>query len=139
LKIVVDSWAWVEILKLSEAGAEAKRLVEEADGAFTPSIVLAELARKYLREEVDPEVLEATLLGISEATEVVPIDIPLCVGAAQAAKELSAKARRERVEKPGLGDALVLATARGAGAKVLTGDRHFKGLDETIWLGAGPR
>ena len=41
---------------LSAAGKEAKAQLERADETFTPSIVLAELARKYLREGVDAEV-----------------------------------------------------------------------------------
>jgi len=132
---VVDSWAWVEILKLSAAGKKAKAQLEEAGDAFTPSIVLAELARKYLREGVDPGVIGAWLRGISEATEIYPIDIELSVVAAKSATELSTKAHWGRTGGPGLGDALVLATARVVGARVITGDPHFRGLDETIWLG----
>jgi predicted nucleic acid-binding protein len=36
---------------------------------------------------------------------------------------------------PSLFDAILLATARTLGAKLLTGDEHFKGIDETIWIG----
>ena len=125
----------MEILKLSAAGEEAKARVEEAEEAFTPSIVLAELARKYLREGVDPGALRTWLRGISEATEVYPIDIELSIMSAESAAELSAKARREGIGGPGLGDALVLATARVVNARVVTGDPHFRGLEETVWLG----
>ena len=135
MRIIVDSWAWVEILKLSVAGKEAKAQVEQADVAFTPSLVLAELARKYHREGVGLSTLRRWLQGISEATEVYPIDTELAVESARASAELSNKARREKLQKPGLGDALVLATARVAQAKVLTGDPHLRGLQETIWLG----
>lgn len=135
MKIVVDSWAWVEILKLSTAGKEARAQLENADEAFTPSIVLAELARKYLREGVDTKVLRGWLQGISEATEVFPIAIELSVQSANAAIELSSRARAEGKQSPGLGDALVLATARVVDGKVLTGDPHFERLEETVWLG----
>ena len=121
-------------MKLSPAGKEAKAYLEEADEAFTPSIVMAELARKYLREGVDARIIGAWLQGISEATEVYPIDIELSVVSAKAAVELMSKARRERIERPGLGDALVLGTTRVVDGKVLTGDPHFKGLEETVWL-----
>jgi predicted nucleic acid-binding protein len=135
LRIVVDSWAWVEILKLSEEGKEAKALLEEADEVFTPSLALAELARKYLREGVGAALLRRWLQGISEATEVCQIDIELAIESARVHSELSAKAQREKLGRPGLGDALMLATARATGAKLLTGDPHFKGLPETAWLG----
>jgi len=31
-------------------------------------------------------------------------------------------------------DAIILSTARANNSKLLTGDRHFKGLNETIFL-----
>lgn len=135
MKIVVDSWAWSEILRLSRAGKAAKDQVENADEAFTPGLVLAELARKYLREGVDPGILRRWLQGISEVTEVYGIGVELAGESAKASVELMTKSKKEDLSKPGLGDALVLATARATGAKVLTGDPHFRGLPETAWLG----
>jgi len=49
--------------------------------------------------------------------------------------ELMSKARKEGLERPGLGDALILATARVTQSRLLTGDPHFRGLKETLWLG----
>lgn len=110
--------------------------MEDADEAFTPSIVLAELARKYHREGMDSGVVRSWLRGISEATEIHAIDIELSMMSAQAAADLTAMAHKEGISGPGLGDALVLATARALNARVVTGDPHFKGLEETVWLGA---
>ena len=135
MRIVVDSWAWVEVLKMSAAGREAKAQIEQADEAFTPSLALAELARKYLREGVEVQLVRTWLQGVSEATEVYPIDIELAIQSAAAHAELSVKAQREGLDKPGLGDALMLATARATQARLLTGDPHFKGLKEALWVG----
>jgi predicted nucleic acid-binding protein len=42
---------------------------------------------------------------------------------------------RKKVAKGwGMADSLILATARSASAKVVTGDRHFEGLPETIMV-----
>ena len=135
MRIVVDSWAWVEILKLSPEGKEAKAHIEQAEEVFTPSLALAELARKYLREGEGASLIRTWLQGISEVTEVYPIDIELAIESAAAFAEISAKARREKLDSPGLGDAVMLATARLAQARLLTGDPHFKDLKETLWLG----
>lgn len=96
---------------------------------------MAELARKYLREDVDPALLKRWLQGISEATEVYTIDVGLAFESAKASAELVDNARKEGLSRPGLGDALVLATARAVQGEVLTGDPHFRGLRETTWLG----
>jgi len=36
LKIVADSWAWVELFKTNAPGKTAKERIEESDDAFTP-------------------------------------------------------------------------------------------------------
>jgi len=74
------------------------------------------------------------LQTISEATQVIEIDIRLAEESAKASMELVKKARDEGLRKPGFGDAIILATARVCRSQVLTGDSHFKGLPETMWL-----
>ena len=134
MKIVADSWAWVELFKASASGKTAKERIEESDDSFTPSLVLAELARKYLKEGEDATTIRKWLQTISEATQVIEIDIRLAEESAKASIELVKKARDEGLKRPGLGDAIVLATARVCRAQLLTGDPHFKGLPETMWL-----
>jgi predicted nucleic acid-binding protein len=109
VKIIVDSYAWIEIFLGSAAGGEAREKIMKADQVFTPDTVLAEIARKYHREEI-------------------------ALDSAKAYEELESKARKERLDKPSLFDAIVLAVARANDGKVLTGDRHFQNLHETVWL-----
>jgi len=53
VKIVIDTYAWIELLIGSEKGQKAKELIENAEEAYTPGTVLAETARKFLREGAD--------------------------------------------------------------------------------------
>ena len=50
MKIVVDAYAWVEIFIGSERGNKAREILAKARETYTPDTVLAEVARKYLRE-----------------------------------------------------------------------------------------
>ena len=52
MKILVDSYAWVELFLGSGKGGQVRELIASADEAFTPDTVLAELSKKYLREKV---------------------------------------------------------------------------------------
>ena len=53
---------------------------------------------------------------------------------ATAAGEIGVE-RKEKVRDWGLADSIVLATASGMGAKVVTGDKHFKDLgNEVVFL-----
>ncbi len=134
-RLVLDTYAWIEYFTGSSKGLRVKELLLEAEAAYTPSIVLAELARKYLREGVDEDVVRDRLHRVARLSEVVPIDVSVSLEAGKAYMELREHARKLGLGKPSLNDAIVLATARIKGARVVTGDEHFKGLPETIWLG----
>jgi predicted nucleic acid-binding protein len=134
VRIVVDSFAWIEIFLGSRIGQSALREIQDAELVLTPETVLAEIARKYLREGVGERIIRTRLKTISESSELSHIDETTALASGTAYLEIQEKARKEKMEKPSLFDAIVLASARINGAKVLTGDRHFNGLSETIWL-----
>lgn len=135
MRAMVDSYAWVEIFKGSAAGKAAKEQLEASDEAFTPDVVLAELAVKYLREGEEPRAIRRWLQTVTEATQVLGIDISIAEESAKSSIVLVKRAGENGLPKPGLADAVVLASARISQAQVLTGDQHFRGLPDTLWLG----
>ncbi len=126
-------YAWIEHFIGSQKGCKAERILENADDVYTPDIVLAEVARKYAREGIDKEIIEERLIQIEEASEIVCIDAELAAVSAACFLEIEENAKKSRLSSPGLFDAIILATGKTLGAKILTGDQHFKGLPETIW------
>ena len=136
MKIVVDAYAWIEFFLGSEAGQRAKGIIERAERVLTPGTVLAEVARKYSREGATAPTIRKRLATMLETSETVDIDADLALEAARATVLLERRAASSGLRKPSLFDGIVLASARLNGAKVLTGDEHFKNLDETVWLRA---
>jgi predicted nucleic acid-binding protein len=132
--IVSDSYAWIEYFLGSDSGRIVKDYVDAGE-LVTPSIVLAEVARKYLREGMKEEDVARRLSFIEVSSVVKEIDSELSVAAARAYLELYEKARAEGLKKPSLTDGIVLATGRTLKAKIITGDEHFKGLDEAVYIG----
>ena len=130
----MDSYSWIELFLGTVKGDETKRLISEADETRTPDIVLAEISRKYHREQLDNRTVRARLETISSATIVTGIDANLALRTGPTYLELKEKAKRERLDTPSLFDAIVLATAREYDSSVITGDEHFRGLPETIFL-----
>jgi predicted nucleic acid-binding protein len=122
---VIDTFAWIEYFAGSMRGEKAKPFVESGD-AITPALVIAEFTDKYVREGMNPE---KRLKFMRTKTMVLPLDDET----AETAGRISAE-RRPRVKGWGLVDSCVLATARAKGLKVVTGDAHFEGLDETIMI-----
>lgn len=134
MKIIVDSYAWIEIFAGTAKGESATKVMDDAEELYTPDVVLAEIARKYRREGFDRTVIEKRLDRIAEASQVVSIDKNVALASASAFFDLREEAKRKGLGEPGLFDAIILGTTRALSAKVLTGDPHFKDLSETLWL-----
>jgi len=132
--IVLDSYAWIEYFLGSETG-EVVRGYLNTEEAATPSIVLAEIARKYLREQMEEKDVLRRIVFISTNSTIAEINANLSVAAAKAYLELLEKTKREKLKKPSLADGITLATGRALSAKILTGDEHFKGLREVVYIG----
>lgn len=134
LNLTIDTFAWVEILRGTPLGRRAQGFMNEAEDCFTPSVALAEVASVAVRSGLSDAQIRDELRFVAEGSRIVPIDGRLAVVAARALPELRESARARGLRTPGLSDALVLATARVLGAKLLTGDRHFHSCSETVWL-----
>jgi len=135
-KIVIDAYAWIEFFIGSEKGFEVKELLEDAEDIYTPGTVLAEIARKYIREGVDNKTVNTRLHIIASASNVAQLDVGIAMEAASCYLELLTRAKKSRLNTPSLFDAIVLGTGRSLKSKIVTGDEHFKNLPETIWIGS---
>jgi predicted nucleic acid-binding protein len=135
VKTVVDTYAWIEIFIGSKNGEKAKEILQKSDEIYTPDIVIAEIARKYLREGVKEQTIFERLTAIEETSDIIPIDKNIAVESAKCYLELLEKAKTDGLKQPSLFDAIVLATARTFNAKLVTGDEHFKNIQETLWIG----
>jgi predicted nucleic acid-binding protein len=135
VKIVIDSYAWIELFIGSEKGRKVKEIIEGADEVYTPDAVLAEIARKYIREGIEEKIVDARLAEITGASNITPVDAKLAMEAARCYLELVANAKKSKLNAPSLFDAIVLAVGRSLKSKIVTGDAHFKTLPETVWVG----
>ena len=134
MKIVIDSYAWIEQFTGSLAGKKVKEVLENADELITPDTVLAEIARKYIREGIESSIVNRRLEQITANSLIVCLDSKLALESAKCYIELVDIARNNKLNTPSLFDAIVLATARLLKANILTGDAHFRFLTETIWI-----
>ena len=134
MRLTIDSFAWIELIRGSPLGIAARSHIETAERCFTPTIVLAEVAHRCRRDGIGEELIERELTAMTEASALVPITPVLAVAASTAKKELRERAAALRMRPAGLADGLILATARMTGSRLLTGDLHLRDLPETVWL-----
>ena len=124
---VVDAYAWIEYLDGSEKGKKFAEIIEDnSNELFTPSAALAEVISKFLRMDRDVKI---ALTAIDTLSIVIAISRELGVQAGVIHFEAKKKAKDF-----GMLDAFVAATAKKLGAKILTGDPHFKGFKEAVMI-----
>lgn len=126
-KYIIDAYAWIEYLIGSKAGEKVRSILDsESSEIYTCAVTVAEVISKIAREGQNFEVAYDVITSNSRV---------ICVD-----EEISKKTgllhsqMRETTKDFGLADAYVLATARGIGAKILTGDPHFKGVKEAVFI-----
>jgi len=129
---VIDTYTWVEYLLGSRAGARTKNYIEGGTG-LTPSVVLAELRRWYLREieagRRSEREMQHHFAYIESMTEIVPLDGGLALKAGETDFLM-----KKRIRGWPLADSVIYATARSRAAQVVSGDPHFKGLEDVIFI-----
>jgi len=137
LKIVIDTYAWIEVFLGTEKGRKVVGILKDAEEVYTPSIVLAEISKKYAQSGYSDEKIEERIRAITRQTRIVKIDERLALLVAKAYRELirNYEAKGSKGNKPGIADAIILASAWKVGGKILTGDAHFKGMENVIWIG----
>jgi len=130
---VIDTYAWVEYLLGSKIGAKARAYIEGGRG-LTPSIVLCELRRWYLREieagRRSQREMQTHFTYIESITEIVPLDSSLALQTGE-----SDFLMKKRVKDWPLADSVIYATAKSRSAQLVSGDPDFETLEDVIFIG----
>jgi predicted nucleic acid-binding protein len=126
-KYIVDAWAWIEYFRGTQYGAKLNDILEDpATDVYTCAVTVAEVISKTAREGRDVEAAYDMLLSNSQ---VIKIDEQISKQAG-----LFHFKMRQTKKDFGIADALILAAANKIEAKIITGDPHFEGLKDVIFI-----
>ena len=120
--LVIDTWTWVEYYETNNP--EIMAYIDGDEDLYISSITLTEILRSLI-----PKV------GEDEADECVEdilyrsLPVPVSPEIAILAGKLKYKGF-----KGGTADAIILATAHIGNHKIVTGDLHFKGLPDVLFV-----
>jgi predicted nucleic acid-binding protein len=84
----------------SAKGRKVKEILESSDDVYTPDTVLAEIARKYVREGIEDKIVNARLEQIIGASNITYLDAKLALESAKCYLELADNARKTRLMHP---------------------------------------
>ena len=119
---VLDSSAWLAILKGEANGQRFTRVLADVEALIVPTVCIAEVARK-LMQGVDRKEAEA-LLGAMQRARVADLTAEVAVEAARVGLEYRLH----------LADSIIYATARLHDATLWTQDAHFANLPGVEYL-----
>lgn len=122
-KFVIDTFAWVEYFLGSKRGEKVKELIE-SDNAITPTIVIAELSARYLKQS----------RNFADKSKFIRFNTNIAILNSEIAEFAGKIKIEQRKKKKGFGmvDSIIYATALTLNAKVITGDQHFNDIKEAI-------
>ena len=128
MRYVIDSYAWIEYFMGTKTGKQVKAIIEQTDEKITPTIALAEIYAKTLKTE-SQELAEKQRAFIKEKGAISPLDETIAIESAKTDVIMEKK-----IMGWGLADSIVYATGTAKKAKVVTGDEHFKKLENVIFI-----
>ncbi len=130
MNVLVDSWSWIEYFKSSPVGVNdvAPVLEDSQNEVIVSAVNIAEVYKSFLRDYPYPDnrrFAEDARAAMVHRSYVFDVDQEIAVESAKINHKM----------KLGLGDSIMYATALREGAKVLTGNPHFKDIKDAIYLG----
>ncbi len=125
MKIVFDTFAWIEYFEGNDKGIKVKNYFENNE-ILTPLIVLLELSYKADKENWNcKEVLDF----VKHNSKIVGINEEFVLGFGKLYNVI-----KKKIRGIGFVDIIILHTALLNDAKVLIGDSHFSKIENAIML-----
>ena len=125
MTVLIDSWTWIEYFKGSKSGERARKIIEDSDERAIVSAINVAEVYGWIMRCYDERAADEKRAAMRERAFVCDVDEEIAVEAA----------RTKQQKKWGLGDAIVFATAKKSEATIVTGDPHFRDLENVIFLG----
>ena len=128
---VIDTYAWVELFRGSDLGKKFRDYIVQGEGNITHTIALAELRNTYMRQDndLDKDSFHEDLGVVRLHSEIITeLDETIAIWAGEIRATIG-------IRDISLVDCILIALARKYGLKVLSGDKHFRNMDDAIYIG----
>ncbi len=130
--VVFDTYAWIEYIADAKHAGKISELLNGSryKQKATPATAIAEITEKLFREGVVRSKIEQINRFIASKTSIIHCDNEVAFRAG----ELNS-VQKKNIKDWGMLDSLNYAVARMLNCKFVTGDPHFRGFKDIIWIG----
>lgn len=125
MSVLIDSCGWINFFAGSKDGKKYATYIKQAkkESNITPTVVAYEVYKQIKKEEGESKALDAHA-AILNSTTLVDLTADIALSAADISLEY----------KIGMGDAIVVATARKYSAQIITNDPDLKQFDHVTFI-----
>ena len=125
MNVLIDSYGWIEYFTGGPLASKYSKYIENANNSqyISPSIVIFEVYKRIKVLKGETAALRA-IAYIIEHTRIIPIDKKEALNSAESSIRL----------KLAMADSIIKAVADENNATVVTSDKHFKNLENTIFI-----
>jgi predicted nucleic acid-binding protein len=124
---IVDTYAWIEYFIGSDKGEKAAVIIDDpTEHLITVECYLAEIRGWTLREK---QIFDEIYAIVKSNSEILRVFTRMWIRAAEVRHEV-----RKIVSGFGLIDSVILAVQEDKRCMVLTGDPHFKEMNDVVFL-----
>jgi predicted nucleic acid-binding protein len=125
---IVDTYAWIEYFSGSKQGSILKKLFEDQKNKFiTMECCIAELVGYSLKNNIDFRKIHTI---VKTNSVILPVLTDHWIEAAKTRYEL-----RKKIDAFGMIDAILVAKQKELKCKIISGDSHFKKLNNIEYIG----
>jgi predicted nucleic acid-binding protein len=125
--MIVDTWAWIELLKGSEIGKKVREFLLK-EKCYTCITTFSEIVDWILKNNLK-EKLDEYISNVKIASSTLDLNEDATILAGKLNYE-----RKKIIKDWGMLDSFILASAMINNLKILTGDEHFKDLSNVTFL-----
>ena len=126
MKLIIDAHSWIEYLNGGAAGEKLSKMLKGDNDIYVLPITIAEVVGKVKGANGNVETAYSAIIKNAKIQESTP---KMAKDAGLLYVEI-----RKKIPNFGLVDSIIISTAKITGAKVVTGDPHFKQFKEAIIL-----
>ena len=126
MRYLVDSYAWIEYLDGTSNGLKVKEILTKNNEIYTLSLTIAEIISRTKRMEKDVDI---AYKAITLNSKIIQINQENAKKAGLFHAEI-----RKKIKDFGLVDSLILVVAKDLNARIVTGDKHFRGMKSILFI-----
>ncbi|MEK6943551.1 MAG: hypothetical protein AABX00_05800 [Nanoarchaeota archaeon] len=124
---IIDTYGWIEYLIGTEQGQVLRKLFQKNNKFITMECCLSELKSYCLRKGID---FSRIYKSVKKNSVILPVLITNWLDASDIKHKM-----RENIKDFGLIDSILISKQNELQSYIISGDRHFKGLKNVVYIG----